>query len=68
MAPILAESIFSGHRLGREIDSTNPDRPLPFIRERRLLSASNDDYVLGSPVLEPGWSSASTRARSVENL
>src|SRR5271154_1717471 len=36
------------------IDSANPDRPLPFIRERRLLNASEDDYVLGSPTLEPG--------------
>ena len=50
----IAESIFSGHRLGREIDSPNPDRPFPFIRERRLLNASDDDYVLGSPTLEPG--------------
>jgi dimethylamine/trimethylamine dehydrogenase len=52
----IAEAIFSGHRLAREIDSTNPDRPLPFIRERRLLNASEDDYVLGSPTLEPGRS------------
>ena len=26
----------------------------PFIRERRLLNASEDDYVLGSPTLGPG--------------
>jgi dimethylamine/trimethylamine dehydrogenase len=52
----IAEAIFSGHRLAREIDSTNPDRPLPFIRERRLLNANEDDYVLGSPTLEPGRS------------
>ena len=50
----IAETIFSGHRLGREIDSAHPDRPLPFIRERRLLNASKDDYLLGSPTLEPG--------------
>lgn len=49
----IAEAIFSGHRLGREIDSTHPDRPLPFIRERRLLNPSDDDYVLGSPTLGP---------------
>ena len=28
--------IFDGHRLAREIDSPNPARPLPFIRERHL--------------------------------
>jgi dimethylamine/trimethylamine dehydrogenase len=49
----IAEAVFSGHRLAREIDSPNPDRPLPFIRERRLLNASEYDYVLGSPTLEP---------------
>jgi dimethylamine/trimethylamine dehydrogenase len=49
----IAEAVFSGHRLAREIDSPNPDRPLPFIRERRLLNASDYDYVLGSPTLEP---------------
>jgi hypothetical protein len=38
--------------LAREIDSAEPDRP--FIRERRLLNASEDDYVLGSPTLQPG--------------
>ena len=31
---IIAQAVFSGHRLAREIDSPNPDEPLPFIRER----------------------------------
>jgi dimethylamine/trimethylamine dehydrogenase len=34
MAPrLIAESIFDGHRLAREIDSADPDTPLPFLRE-----------------------------------
>jgi dimethylamine/trimethylamine dehydrogenase len=41
---ILAEAIFDGHRLGREIDSENPAVPLPYIRERRVLEASDADY------------------------
>jgi dimethylamine/trimethylamine dehydrogenase len=43
---LIAESIFSGHRLAREIDSPDPSRPLPFIRERRLLMATEDDFRL----------------------
>ena len=31
---IIAEAIFDGHRLGREIDSDNPAVPLPYRRER----------------------------------
>jgi dimethylamine/trimethylamine dehydrogenase len=34
---LLADAIFSGHRLGREIDSENPAVPLPFKRERRVI-------------------------------
>jgi dimethylamine/trimethylamine dehydrogenase len=42
---MIVDSIFDGHRLGREIDSPNPAMPLPFIRERRLWGeVSNDDY------------------------
>jgi dimethylamine/trimethylamine dehydrogenase len=41
---ILAEAIFDGHRLGREIDSEHPSVPLPYVRERRLLRASDGDY------------------------
>jgi dimethylamine/trimethylamine dehydrogenase len=41
---ILAEVIFDGHRLGREIDSDDPAVPLPYIRERRVLEASDADY------------------------
>jgi dimethylamine/trimethylamine dehydrogenase len=31
---LIADAIFDGHRLAREIDSDNPAVPLPFIRER----------------------------------
>ncbi|HWI70988.1 MAG TPA: FAD-binding protein [Baekduia sp.] len=34
---LIAGAVFSGHRLGREIDSANPDVPLPYLRERPLL-------------------------------
>jgi dimethylamine/trimethylamine dehydrogenase len=37
---LLAEVIFDGHRLAREIDSEDPATPLPFLREhsRSLLA------------------------------
>jgi dimethylamine/trimethylamine dehydrogenase len=31
---LIADAIFDGHRLAREIDSENPSVPLPFVRER----------------------------------
>jgi dimethylamine/trimethylamine dehydrogenase len=34
---LLADCVFSGHRLAREIDSDNPEVPRPFIRERRVI-------------------------------
>jgi dimethylamine/trimethylamine dehydrogenase len=43
----VADAIFDGHRLGREIDSPDPARPLPFVRERRLAGDATDaDYDL----------------------
>jgi dimethylamine/trimethylamine dehydrogenase len=30
----IADNVFSGHRLAREIDSADPRVPLPFVRER----------------------------------
>ena len=47
----IADAVFEGHRLAREIDSPNPDYPLPFIRERRLLNATEDDFTLDSPTI-----------------
>ncbi len=35
---IIADAIFDGHRLAREIDSENPAVPLPFKRERMVLT------------------------------
>jgi len=46
LAPrLIADCVFDGHRLAREIDSPNPAAPLPFIRERRLVGETTDaDY------------------------
>lgn len=42
---MIADCIFEGHRLAREIDSANPAIPLPFVRERRIWGeVSNKDY------------------------
>ncbi len=37
---ILADAIFDGHRLAREIDSGNPAVPLPYRRERMVWAGS----------------------------
>jgi dimethylamine/trimethylamine dehydrogenase len=34
---LIADAVFDGHRLGREIDSEDPSVPLPFKRERLVL-------------------------------
>jgi dimethylamine/trimethylamine dehydrogenase len=49
----IAEAIFSGHRLGREIDSPNTIKLLPFIRERRIVGGSDADFALDSRSLTP---------------
>lgn len=49
----LAEAVYSGHRLGREIDSPDPARPLPYIRERRLLEPGDDAYRLPAARRQP---------------
>jgi dimethylamine/trimethylamine dehydrogenase len=36
---LVADAVFSGHRLAREIDSPDPSIPLPFRRERRVVDA-----------------------------
>jgi dimethylamine/trimethylamine dehydrogenase len=41
LAPrLIAENIFDGHRLAREIDSEDPSEPLPFIRELPTVTRS----------------------------
>jgi dimethylamine/trimethylamine dehydrogenase len=39
---LIADCVFDGHRLARELDSPSPQTPLPFIRERRLVGDSSD--------------------------
>ena len=34
---LIADCVFDGHRLAREIDSENPEVPKPFIRERAVI-------------------------------
>ena len=34
---LVADAVFDGHRLAREIDSPHPEAPLPFLRERRVV-------------------------------
>ena len=33
----LADAIFDGHRIAREFESPNPERPLAIIRERQIF-------------------------------
>lgn len=49
----IAEAIFSGHRLAREIDAPQPSQPLPFVRERRIIGSTDADYRLGAVALQP---------------
>jgi dimethylamine/trimethylamine dehydrogenase len=35
---LIADAIFDGHRLAREIDSDDPSQPLPYLRERPLIA------------------------------
>ncbi len=37
---LIADCIFDGHRLAREIDAADPATPLPFLRERPLATAT----------------------------
>lgn len=48
----VADAIFDGHRLAREIDSDDPSVPLPWIRENRVIGAGDGDYdgVVGPDV------------------
>ena len=41
---LVADAIFDGHRLAREIDSDDPGVPLPYIRERRLVGSDDERY------------------------
>ena len=48
---MIAQATFSGARLAREFDTEDPDTHQPFIRERRLVGATEDDYQLGARTL-----------------
>jgi len=43
---LIAEAVFSGHRLAREIDSADPSEPLPYIRERRVVGRGDEAFAL----------------------
>jgi dimethylamine/trimethylamine dehydrogenase len=43
---LIADAVFSGHRLAREIDTDNPAVPLPFKRERRVPDATSLEHDL----------------------
>jgi dimethylamine/trimethylamine dehydrogenase len=34
---LIADCVFDGHRLAREIDSDDPATPKPYLRERRVI-------------------------------
>ncbi|MEZ5524174.1 MAG: FAD-dependent oxidoreductase [Pseudomonadales bacterium] len=38
---LTGDAIFEGHRLAREFESTNPQRPLPYLRERMVWGREN---------------------------
>jgi dimethylamine/trimethylamine dehydrogenase len=52
----VADAIFDGHRLAREIDSDDPMTPLPWIREERFVGATDEDYeaMLGTRKAKAG--------------
>jgi dimethylamine/trimethylamine dehydrogenase len=43
---LVADCIFSGHRLAREIDSDDPSIPLPFIRERAVVEGGSRQQLV----------------------
>jgi dimethylamine/trimethylamine dehydrogenase len=47
---LIADAVFSGHRLAREIDSENPAVPKPFIRERRVIEREEAGSLAGAAV------------------
>jgi dimethylamine/trimethylamine dehydrogenase len=56
---LIADAVFDGHRLAREIDSDDPAVPLPFIRERRVLGWTDADYDRVVVDQGTGWSISS---------
>jgi dimethylamine/trimethylamine dehydrogenase len=62
---ILAETIFDGHRLAREIDQPDPEVALPYLRERPL---QDPPPAVPAPQPQPLPERASPRARQVEMI
>ena len=50
----IADCIFDGHRLAREIDSDDPSTPLPFVRERSWVTASPSGALANFPTTVSG--------------
>ena len=38
---LMADAVFEGHRIAREFESDNPQRALPFLRERMIWGRDN---------------------------
>ena len=56
---LIADAIFDGHRLAREIDSPDPAIALPYLRERPLMGESSRRSDAGE------WLSSTSRASTV---
>ncbi len=41
----ISEAVFDGHRIAREFESDNPQRPLPYIRERLLWTDDSKETL-----------------------
>ena len=48
---VLADAIFDGHRLGREIDSGDPGTPLPYRRERLVAASARSESARSDRIL-----------------
>jgi dimethylamine/trimethylamine dehydrogenase len=61
---LIADAVFDGHRLAREIDEPDPATPLPFIRERRTLTWTDDDFDAVVPDRDLDWPVSSRLGRA----
>lgn len=65
---VIADAIFDGHRVAREIDSANPARALPMIREHRVIGADDAFYDLMIEPREPHTPRSSLTAAELADL
>jgi dimethylamine/trimethylamine dehydrogenase len=61
---LIADAVFDGHRLAREIDEPDPAVALPFIRERRTLTWTDAEFDAVVAGRETGWPVSSALARA----